>query len=75
MIADTAYGLSPMLGGLIDRKIASCIPVVGKVGRPDGTLTRIDFEWDEGNDHYICLEGRAKYRALKLTPPQVCHLG
>ncbi len=57
VIADTAYGTGPMLGWLVDRKIAPHIPVVDKSGRTDGTWSRADFEWDAENDRYICPEG------------------
>jgi len=59
LIADTAYGTGPMLGWLVDRKIAPHIPVFDKAGRSDGTWTRADFEWDAENDQYICPEGHA----------------
>ena len=59
MIADTAYGSGPMLGWLVDRKIDPYIPVIDKAGRPDGTWTRKDFQWDAENDQYICPEGHA----------------
>ena len=59
LIADTAYGTGPMLGWLVDRKIAPHIPVFDKSGRNDGTWTRADFEWDAENDQYICPEGHA----------------
>ena len=58
LIADTAYGTGPMLGWLVDRKIAPHIPVFDKSGRSDGTWTRADFEWDAENDQYICPEGQ-----------------
>jgi hypothetical protein len=57
LIADTAYGTGPMLGWLVDRKIAPHIPVFDKSGRSDGTWTRADFEWDAENNQYICPEG------------------
>ena len=57
LIADTAYGTAPMLGWLVDRKIAPHIPVFDKSGRSDGTWTRADFEWDAENNRYICPEG------------------
>ena len=57
LIADTAYGTGPMLGWLVDRKIAPHIPVLDKSGRSDGTWSRADFEWDAENDQYICPEG------------------
>jgi len=57
LIADTAYGTGPMLGWLVDRKIAPHIPVFDKSGRSDGTWTRADFEWDAEKDQYICPEG------------------
>ena len=40
LIADTAYGTGPLLGWLLDRKIAPHIPVFDKSGRNDGTWTR-----------------------------------
>ncbi len=58
LIADTAYGTGPMLGWLVERKIAPHIPVFDKSGRSDGTWTRADFEWDAENDQYICPEGQ-----------------
>ena len=59
LIADTAYGSGPMLGWLVDQKIAPHIPVIDKAGRTDGTWSRADFEWDAENDQYICPEGEA----------------
>jgi len=59
MTADTAYGSGPMLGWLVERKIDPYIPVIDKAGRPDGTWTRKDFDWDAQNDQYICPEGHA----------------
>jgi hypothetical protein len=57
LTADTAYGSGPMLGWLVDRKIAPHIPAIDKTGRSDGTWTRADFDWDAENDQYICPEG------------------
>ncbi|SPJ24345.1 hypothetical protein PAA8504_02173 [Palleronia abyssalis] len=57
LIADTAYGSGPMLGWLVDRKIAPHIPVIDKARRTDGTWSRSDFEWDAENNQYICPEG------------------
>ena len=59
LIADTAYGSGPMLGWLVDRKIAPHIPVMDQAGRTDGTWSRADFEWDAENNQYICPEGEA----------------
>jgi transposase len=59
LIADTAYGSGPMLGWLVDHKIAPHIPVIDKAGRTDGTWSRADFEWDAENNQYICPEGEA----------------
>ena len=59
LIADTAYGSGPMLGWLVERKIAPHIPVIDKAGRTDGTWSRSDFEWDAENNQYICPEGEA----------------
>ena len=57
LIADTASGTAPMLGWLVERKIAPHIPVFDKSRRSDGTWTRADFEWDAENNQYICPEG------------------
>jgi transposase len=57
IIADTAYGSGPMLGWLVDRKIAPHIPVIDKATRTDGTWSRTDFEWDADNNQYFCPEG------------------
>ncbi len=46
-----------MLGWLVDRDINPHIPVLDKAGRTDGTRSRIDYEWDPGNNQYICPEG------------------
>ncbi|MEL6207409.1 MAG: transposase, partial [Pseudomonadota bacterium] len=59
LIADTAYGPGPMLGWLVDEKIAPHIPVIDKAGCTDGTWSRADFEWDAENNQYICPEGEA----------------
>jgi transposase len=58
LIADTAYGTGPMLGWLVDRKIAPHIPVLDKSERTDGTWSRAEFDWDAENDQYICPEGQ-----------------
>ncbi|WP_282021684.1 IS1182 family transposase [Ruegeria faecimaris] len=73
LIADTAYGSGPMLGWLVDRKIAPHIPVIVKAGRPDGTWSRTDFEWDAENDQYICPEGHAlkQFRRNYSDPKRV----
>jgi len=42
-----------------ERKIAPHIPVTDKVGRPDGTWTRTDFERDADSDQYVCPEGQS----------------
>ena len=50
LIADTAYGTGPLLGWLVDRKIAPHVPVFDKAGRSDDTWSRADFEWDADKD-------------------------
>lgn len=68
---DSAYGSGPMLGWLVDRKIALHIPAVDKAGRMDGTwsririfartngATRLIFERDPETDQYVCPEGQS----------------
>ena len=57
LIADTAYGTGPMLGWLVERRIAPHIPVIDKAKRAEGIWSRDDFEWDPESDRYICPEG------------------
>jgi hypothetical protein len=40
------------------RQILPFIPVINKVERADGTLSRSDFTWDDENDRYIYPEGK-----------------
>ncbi len=57
LIADTAYGSAPMLGWLVDHRIAPHIPVLDKSWRNDGTWTRAEFEWDAESNQHTCPEG------------------
>ena len=57
LIADTAYGSGPMLGWLVERKIAPHIPVIDQAKRAEGVWTRDAFTWDPESDRYICPEG------------------
>lgn len=66
--ADTACGTGPLLGWLVDRKIAPHIPVFDTAGRSDGTWSRADFEWDAENDQYICPEGRSLRQFRRNDP-------
>ena len=42
---------------VVDRKIAPYIPVSDKADQTDGTWSRVEIEWDESNDQYVCPEG------------------
>jgi transposase len=76
IIADTAYGSGPMLGWLVDRKIAPHIPVIDKAGRTDGTWSRADFEWDAENNRYVCPEGEPlKQFRRNYSDPSRCPTG
>ena len=56
--ADTAYGSSDNLVWLAHkRKIPPFIHVFDKGERTDGTFSRSDFTWDDGNDRYLCPGG------------------
>jgi hypothetical protein len=70
LIAESAYGTGPLLGWLVDLKIAPHIPVFDKSRRNDGTWIRTAFEWDAQNDQYICREGYAlkQFRRNYLDP-------
>ena len=69
IIADTAYGSAPMLGWMVDEKaIEPHIPVWDKTDRKDGTLGRVDFQWNEEDDEYRCPAGnalRSEWRPFK----------
>jgi len=59
LIGDTAYGVAPMLGWLVqDKGIEPHIPVWDKAERKDGTLSRSDFMFDTKNDRYTCPAGK-----------------
>jgi hypothetical protein len=73
MIADTAYGMGPLLEWLVqERGIAPHIPVVDKSGRTDGTFERADFSYDDGNDLYVCPGGKElKQSRRAFTTPRI----
>ena len=71
LIADTAYGLGPMLDWLVEKRgIAPHIPVIDKSGRKDGTFERANFTFDAESDLYICPDGKElkQYRRAFTTP-------
>ena len=60
LIGDTAYGTASMLSWLVDEKqIEPHVPVWDKTQRPDDTLSRSDFQWDEQRNEYRCPQGYA----------------
>jgi IS5 family transposase len=59
LVADTAYGIGPMLGWLVeDKHIAPHIPVWDKSERHDGTFSRSDFTFDADHNRYQCPGGK-----------------
>src|SRR3974390_1332775 len=60
LTADTAYGSAETLNWIVnEKKIAPHIPVIDKSKREDGTFSREDFRFDEEQNVYICLAGKA----------------
>src|SRR3974390_2198795 len=60
LAADTAYGSADTLNWIVnEKKIAPHIPVIDKSKREDGTFSREDFRFDEEQNIYICLAGKA----------------
>lgn len=63
LIGDTAYGIAPMLGWLVEEKqIAPHVPVWDKTQRKDDTFCVGDFQWDGEADEYRCPAGKALKR-------------
>lgn len=59
LVADTAYGSEESLVELVlNRQILPFIPLIDKVERTGGTLSRPDFTWGGENDQYTCPEGK-----------------
>jgi len=59
LIGDTAYGTAEFLAWMVDDKgIEPHVPVWEKGERDDGTFSRSDFVFDEGNDLYTCPNGK-----------------
>ncbi len=61
----------PMLGLLVDRKVAPHVSVFDKAARSGDTWVRAPVEWDAENDLCICPEGprlkQARETALTRT--------
>ena len=60
LVGDTAYGVAPMLGWMVqDKGIAPHVPVWDKTERKDGTLSSTEFVWDAQAKEYRCPQGHA----------------
>jgi transposase len=60
LVGDTAYGIAPMLGWMVqDKGIAPHVPVWDRSERKDGTLPSSEFVWDEQANEYRCPQGHA----------------
>lgn len=75
LIADTAYGVAPMLSWLVEEKgIEPHIPLWDKSERHDGTFQRDDFQWDEAANEYCCPAGKAlrcDWRQFKIPRTRI----
>lgn len=59
LAADSAYGSAENLAWLVhERGIEPHIPVFDKSERQDGTFSRSDFTYDQGQDAYVCPAGK-----------------
>jgi len=71
IVADTAYGSAPNLHFLVDQKgIEPHVPVIDKSRREDGTLSREDFNYDDGRDCYVCRAGKILPRSSRKHVPR-----
>lgn len=72
LVADTAYGIGPLLGWLVEEKhIAPHVPVWDKSERQDGTFSRSDFIFDADHNRYQCPGGkylRPAWRSQQKNP-------
>jgi transposase len=60
LVGDTAYGIAPMLGWMVqDKGIEPHVPVWDKTERKDGTLSSSEFVWDAHANQYQCPQGHA----------------
>jgi hypothetical protein len=60
LVGDTAYGIAPMLGWMVeDKGIAPHVPVWDRSERKDGTLSSSEFVWNEEANEYRCSQGHA----------------
>lgn len=55
--SDKSYGTGPFLSWLLERKITPYIPVLDRKAQTFGKFTRDAFEYDAGNDLYVCPQG------------------
>lgn len=59
LLGDTAYGVAPFLGWLVDEKqIEPHVPVWDKSDGKEGLFGRSDFTWKAEADHYVCPAGK-----------------
>lgn len=71
LVGDTAYGIAPLLGWMVqDKQIAPHVPVWDKTARKDGSLSISEFQWISERNEYVCPEGYAlrKDRRQFTTP-------
>ena len=69
LLGDTAYGVAPLLGWMVEEKcIEPHVPVWDKSEGSADTFTRADFTFDDRADHYQCPGGkllRRRWRNFK----------
>lgn len=66
LLGDTAYGVAPMLGWLVDEKhIEPHVPVWDKSDGSIDTFKRVDFSFDDKADHYRCPGGKLLRRRVR----------
>ena len=71
LVADTAYGSAPNLHFLVDEKGSEPhVPVIDKSKRDDGTFIREDFIYDNGQDCYVCPNGKLLPRSSRKRMPR-----
>lgn len=72
LLGDSAYGVAPMLGWLVEEKhIEPHVPVWDKSKGVQNTYSRTDYTWDGHADHYQCPGGKLlRYQQRNFKNPR-----
>ena len=57
-----------------EKKITPHIPVIDKSRRDDGSLSRVDFTFDNGRNIYVCPQGKLLHTTGRIQRWSDCPL-